>query len=291
MNAFQPLVSIGIPTFNRPSALEAALKCAMNQTYTNIEIVVSDNCSTIYSFNQLAEKYRALDCRLRFYSQETNIGAIRNFEFVLNKSIGEYFFWLSDDDQINYLYVESAIEVINEAKSLNCICIPRVTIVDDNGKLVEKQFRNGYLSKVCEYSLRNRLIEFINETKYNSDKFMIFNSLFPRTRLCEIVASKVRKEIEGQDAVVSFNLLSDNCKILISPKSIYLKCDGKKECIQESPEIDWIMVRLQYISIALENTKKHISLAIILYVIWRILRKYHRPKYIVRLYKNLLQSV
>ena len=41
----QPLVSVVIPTYNRPSYLKAALKSAVEQTYQNIEIIVSDNCS------------------------------------------------------------------------------------------------------------------------------------------------------------------------------------------------------------------------------------------------------
>ncbi|MEL6166686.1 MAG: glycosyltransferase, partial [Cyanobacteria bacterium J06628_3] len=41
----QPLVSIIIPTYNRPEYLNLALASAVQQTYQNIEIIVSDNCS------------------------------------------------------------------------------------------------------------------------------------------------------------------------------------------------------------------------------------------------------
>ena len=40
-----PLVSVGIPTYNRPKGLKRLLKQIQNQTYKNIEIIVSDNCS------------------------------------------------------------------------------------------------------------------------------------------------------------------------------------------------------------------------------------------------------
>ncbi|PMB10264.1 glycosyl transferase, partial [Fischerella thermalis CCMEE 5328] len=66
-----PLVSIITPTYNRPDYLKQALKSAISQTYQNIEIIVSDNCSPenpqaiVESFN---------DPRIRFSRNETNLG-------------------------------------------------------------------------------------------------------------------------------------------------------------------------------------------------------------------------
>ena len=40
-----PLVTVGIPTYNRPKGLERTLQCILNQTYANLEIIISDNCS------------------------------------------------------------------------------------------------------------------------------------------------------------------------------------------------------------------------------------------------------
>ncbi len=59
-----PLVTIGIPTFNRAdSYLKYSLKSAVSQTYSNIEIIVSDNASTdntetfVKSFNDPRIRY------------------------------------------------------------------------------------------------------------------------------------------------------------------------------------------------------------------------------------------
>jgi glycosyltransferase involved in cell wall biosynthesis len=46
MTKMYPLVSIGVPTYNRPLGIKRVLDCLTNQTYTNLEIVISDNCST-----------------------------------------------------------------------------------------------------------------------------------------------------------------------------------------------------------------------------------------------------
>jgi len=39
----QPLVTVGVPTYNRPKGLKRALNSLVNQTYQNLEIIVSDN--------------------------------------------------------------------------------------------------------------------------------------------------------------------------------------------------------------------------------------------------------
>ncbi|MBK7374561.1 MAG: glycosyltransferase [Chitinophagaceae bacterium] len=45
MHETTPLVTVGIPTYNRPGGLERTLACITVQTYANLEIIVSDNCS------------------------------------------------------------------------------------------------------------------------------------------------------------------------------------------------------------------------------------------------------
>lgn len=45
-NEHNPLVSIGIPTYNRPQRLRKTLAGITCQTYSNLEIIVSNNCSS-----------------------------------------------------------------------------------------------------------------------------------------------------------------------------------------------------------------------------------------------------
>lgn len=96
----QPFLSIGIPTFNRPDGLKRMLYCTTNQTYKNLEIIVSDNCSTNLEVAQVVLQFLDKDKRILFYQQKENIGAIKNFQFVLKKAKGKYFIWLADDDEL-----------------------------------------------------------------------------------------------------------------------------------------------------------------------------------------------
>ena len=67
-----PLVSVGIPTFNRPDGLRRTLECITNQTYKNLEIIVSDNCSPGPETEAVVREFMAKDRRIQYYRQENN---------------------------------------------------------------------------------------------------------------------------------------------------------------------------------------------------------------------------
>lgn len=128
-----PLVSIGIPTYNRADAyLKQALESAINQTYPNIEIIVSDNCSTDHTEN-LVKGFS--NPRIRYYRHKENIGAINNFNYCLEQAKGTYFLMLHDDDLIDPDLVEACIKAISGVKEPGVI-IAGTRLIDGNGKVV-----------------------------------------------------------------------------------------------------------------------------------------------------------
>ncbi len=103
-----PLVSIGIPTFNRASQLEGALASAAAQTYPQLEIVISDNASTDAT-PELCARWAERDRRIRYRRSPENRGPIANFRQVLEAATGDYFLWLGDDDWLEAHYVEHCL--------------------------------------------------------------------------------------------------------------------------------------------------------------------------------------
>lgn len=103
-----PLVSIGIPAFEREAFIGEAIRSALAQSYRNIEVIVSDNGSSDGTFARI-EEIAAIDGRVRIFRQKNNLGPTRNFEFVLRQSHGEYFLWLGDDDWLDSGYVETCL--------------------------------------------------------------------------------------------------------------------------------------------------------------------------------------
>ena len=99
VTSMQRLVTVGIPTFNRASGyLRGAIESALAQSYSNIEVIVSDNGSTdhtpdiVRSFN---------DPRLIYFRQESNIGQLNNTNFIVQKARGDYLLIYHDDDIID----------------------------------------------------------------------------------------------------------------------------------------------------------------------------------------------
>lgn len=108
MNNFvPPLVTIAIPTYNRANLyLTQAIESAINQTYPNLEIIISDNCSTDDT-EMVIRSFK--DPRIRYFRQEKNIGGNNNFNFCLKQARGEYFLLLMDDDLIDSDFIETCM--------------------------------------------------------------------------------------------------------------------------------------------------------------------------------------
>jgi len=92
-----PLISVLIPNFNYVKYVATAVDSALAQTYPNVEVVVSDNCSTDGAWELLNARYGA-DPRVRLYQNATNVGMARNFDRLLELARGRYVMCLSSDD-------------------------------------------------------------------------------------------------------------------------------------------------------------------------------------------------
>jgi glycosyltransferase involved in cell wall biosynthesis len=109
-----PLVSVGIATYNRPSSLRKALDSVVNQTYSNLEILISEDCTPCDETKAVLREYEARDSRIKCFHQEKNLGAPHNIRFVLEQATGEYFMWADDDDVRDLRWVEALLTKFEE---------------------------------------------------------------------------------------------------------------------------------------------------------------------------------
>ena len=104
----RPLVTVGIPTYNRADAmLGAALERALAQTHERLEIIVADNCSEDHT-TELVAGFD--DPRIRYVRHATNIGANANFNFCASEARGAYFLLFHDDDLIDADFVATCLD-------------------------------------------------------------------------------------------------------------------------------------------------------------------------------------
>lgn len=105
-----PLVSVGIPTYNRPGGLRRTLAAMRGQTWQNLEIVISDNGSPDPGVEAVGRAAATEDERVRYVRQPTNLGPAANFRFVLEASRGAFFLWAADDDAWEPFFIERCVE-------------------------------------------------------------------------------------------------------------------------------------------------------------------------------------
>ena len=136
MNNLTPLVSIGIPAYNRPIGLSRLIRQVQNQTYANIEIIISDNCSDNIEVKEAALSAAKLDSRINYIRQASNIGMFENYRFVLKESKGDFFMWASDDDEFYPEFIEKCLKILIKDKDI-VLCSP-ICKVFHNDKEVMK---------------------------------------------------------------------------------------------------------------------------------------------------------
>lgn len=94
-----PLVTIGIPTYNGNSKLLKPLESIWAQNYPNLEVIISDNCSTDNT-QEIIEEQLKRHPQIRYIRQKENIGQMPNYYFLMKEAAGKYFMWVADDDTL-----------------------------------------------------------------------------------------------------------------------------------------------------------------------------------------------
>lgn len=125
-----PLVSVMIPTYNRPYYLELALQSVLNQTYPNIEIIVSDD-STNHDTAHLIASYKQMYPRITYVKNEQPMG-VANLQQCLSLASGKYVSFLADDDLFHPQNIDRMVRCFLFDPSIKLVTSYRQTI-DEHG--------------------------------------------------------------------------------------------------------------------------------------------------------------
>jgi glycosyltransferase involved in cell wall biosynthesis len=93
----KPLVSIGLPVYNGEKYLKQSIDSILDQTFTDFELIISDNASTD-STPEICHKVVTQDARVRYQRNTTNIGGANNANLTFKMARGKYFRWAAHDD-------------------------------------------------------------------------------------------------------------------------------------------------------------------------------------------------
>ena len=106
------IVSIGMPVYNRPIEMIRALDSILNQSFTNFELIISNDNSPNAEIDLIIRRYADNDSRIIYYKQDISLRTVKNFYFVLKQAKGKYFMWLADDDWVDSNYIENCFNFL-----------------------------------------------------------------------------------------------------------------------------------------------------------------------------------
>jgi len=142
--ARKPLISMGLPVFNGERFLREALDSVLAQTYSNFELIISDNASTDRT-QEICQAYAARDRRVRYHRSPENFGLAWNFNRVFELSTAPYFKWVAHDDVCAPEYVERCVGVLDRMSSV-VLCYARAVLIDEHGAHLEDCIDGCHLS-------------------------------------------------------------------------------------------------------------------------------------------------
>lgn len=113
----EPMISVIIPTHNRKSLLEKAIDSVLAQHYSNIQLIVIDDCSSDGTAQFIQQKYSQNS--IDFYRNEIGLHAGRSRQRGYNSSSGDFVVFLDDDDYyVDSFFFRKAIKIHNEHLNL-----------------------------------------------------------------------------------------------------------------------------------------------------------------------------
>jgi len=141
-----PKVSVCIPTFNGEKFIREAIKSIQNQDYTDLEIVIVDNCSndnTRFTIKKIMDKFE----NILFFENKQNIGLAENLNKCILHSKGEYIKFLCVDDILMPGCINKMAHILDSNNDVSLVCSSRHNID-----------RLGRLFAIRSYSYKSKLI-------------------------------------------------------------------------------------------------------------------------------------
>lgn len=193
-----PIVSIGMPVYNGEKYIRNALDTLLAQTYKSFEIIISDNASTDKT-EEICREYEQSDARISYFRQNKNIGAAKNFQFVLENAEAGQFMWAAYDDTWGKNYLMDATVLLSDQTIDFVFPSFEVRSIKFN---VGKKFGSDIFEFIDSTDRRERVLQFL-ALHHDSHKCNIVYSLF-RTAFLKIA---LRKQDIGNDGALGAAIL------------------------------------------------------------------------------------
>ncbi len=220
-----PLVTVAMVTYNSEKYVRMAIESVLASSYTNFELIISDDCSTDNTW-EIIQEYK--DPRIRAYQNEINLREYPNRNRCIDLARGEYFIFIDGDDYIYPHGLENFIKWTSLDKSAAMVISRPDTdhIIYPYVLLPEQAFKYDYLGKSitsqgfpstlfktqvlqniklrCDYISGDTYLK--KEIAYQYNSILIYNGLAWWRKTPGQASEKAIKSKEGFIQMVTMNL-------------------------------------------------------------------------------------
>lgn len=196
-DVFIPLVSVIIPVYNREATVGRAVTSVLNQSYTNFELIIVDDCSNDNSLNVIREFQ---DERIRVITLERNSGAnaARNKGIIAAK--GQYIAFQDSDDVWDKDKLKIQLQEMMSRELSACFCAYR--LIDSKSQSVvpedfedKEKYETELINVLASYNVIGTPTLMVKKNIF--DKIGYFDEEMPRFQDYEFVIRLVQKEKIG----------------------------------------------------------------------------------------------
>ena len=122
-----------MPVRNGEEYLSEALDSLLGQTFTDFELILSDNGSEDAT-PKICKAYAARDSRVHYHRFEQDVGAARNYNHTFNRARGRYFKWAAHDDVCLPEFLSRCLSVFNTAPASVVLVYARTELIGARGE-------------------------------------------------------------------------------------------------------------------------------------------------------------
>lgn len=170
----QPLVSVILPVYNECSFLQIAIDSIINQSYSNIEIIIVNDGSTNPKVEEICFKY----INKIVYLKKQNGGVASALNYAINVAKGQYIARMDGDDISYPERIYKQVKFLEENKDID-ICGTNYDCINENGRKIfnsnlplvdsEIKLENIFQNSLCHPSIMFRREIFNNNLRYDEN--------------------------------------------------------------------------------------------------------------------------
>jgi glycosyltransferase involved in cell wall biosynthesis len=273
-NVKNPKISIGLPIYNGEKFLRKRIENLLSQTFTDFELIISDNASTDNSIG-ICKEYMNKDSRIKLYEQDHNIGQFNNYNFLLEKIVGEFFLWVAVDDLLLPEFLEKNLHILETNQNV-VTSISKVKMFGDFTNSIKEDQNDSIKQRIVKkikikishmdcFPVAGEYDNKINDFLKNCRHSQVFYGIHRTNAIKKCV---IREPFLGQDTFYALSLLRYGDIHVIEDKLMEIFDGGDSRAgdmikISKMTSNKWYRVIFPWISMTI-NCKKQIGLKLFL---------------------------